>query len=269
MTPAEFVKKWPDADDRIRAHADVLMTTRVVAICANPSRPRVVGSGFFVSQGSSLYLISAAHVFAEQSLGGIENVLFFYTSASTAIQVAGQVRWARADHIDIGVIRLAEASPEWSGANTRQPIRLSDFGDLSTAGGADWFLLGGFPESKSRVDSTTGLLTGKPYGFLRQSAGNDAYVAHGLGSSTHVLLEFDQRKTVTFVGAQAARFPDPRGISGAPLWHVGFQEDGQLTSSVVAIAIEHRSKSRHKVIVCARVEPVVEMIAYLESQHAP
>ena len=111
----------------------------------------------------------------------------------------------------------------------------------------------------------SGNIVGRSYGFIKQPASDAAYAAHHLTPGQHVLLDFDQRRPVSFVGMPKARFPDPKGISGAPLWILRFHDDGQLSSRVVGVAIEHRSNLRHKVVVCARIESVMHMINSFEA----
>jgi hypothetical protein len=265
MKPEDYVARWPDVETRIHAHAKALLDNHVVAICADRQRPRVVGSGFLVQSSSALYLVSAAHVFEEQRLYGADDGLFFYVNDGTLGQaLGGTICHSKDPTVDTAILQLEASGLAWKDVSAPKPVRLEDLGDLSKAMPDDWFFLGGFPESKSRIDSLANKLVGHPYAMLKQQAPPEAYADHELTTGRHVLLEFNQKATVDFVGGSSARFPDPKGISGAPLWLVEFLGNGELASRVVGIAIEHRRKSRHKVIVCTRIESIIDMIDHLE-----
>ncbi|HET8870745.1 MAG TPA: hypothetical protein VFM48_09880 [Aquabacterium sp.] len=267
MTPADFATMWPDAEQRIRDHADRLLKTVVVALFANPKRPRLVGSGFFVAYKSGLYLVSARHVFAEQELLADGDSLFYYSSRDTINGISGRLLTSpgplRKDVVDIGILQVGKSHPAWSGDARRTPVTFDAFDDLSSSDGEELFLLAGYPETKSRIDPQSGTMLAKPYGLTRRSTHHEKYVALGLDPSTHIVVDFDQRKEQRFVGRPNAQFPKPQGMSGAPLWMLKFTESGDIETRIVGLGIEHRSDD--KAIVCVRAEPIMGLIQYMDA----
>ncbi len=216
-------------------------------------RPQRCGSGFFVSAGTTSYLVSAAHVFDPVKDG---HEPYFYIGPRTKRKLSGSARITRVpsgqdrrnDHLDIGVLRLEGPGlpPYREVEKYPVPIGALRAGALPREG--KQYLLVGFPGTKTRVDSAKREVTTKLYSYRNFSHPVSKYPSMGLNPQSHVAVIFDMKRSLGTDG-NTRTFPDPAEMSGSPIWLL-YDENGsddRTQTPVVAVAIEHR-KDQHAII---------------------
>ena len=99
------------------------------------------------------------------------------------------------------------------------------------------YLAAGYPETRARVlDYSTKRLDVEPYGIVCPDRSDPRY-----DPKEFVLLDFDQKKEVSFVGREGARrFPNPQGMSGALVWALQYDEGWHPFPFVVGIVIPRK-----------------------------
>lgn len=245
--------------------SNILSHHLVPLYTATPSgRPKLVGSSLLVSSGMNFYLVSAAHVFDELTTG---HELFFYIAPKVIRKLSGNLRLTkmplgkdrRADRLDVGVLKLeGPALPPYPKIQ-KYPLPISAFMSNALSREGKQYLLIGFPGSKNRTNPTARELKAKPYSFRNISAPISKYSELGLNPESHIVLSFDVKNTVR-KDSEIRAFPDPAGMSGAPIWLL-YDKNGPndpLQTPVVGIAIEHHKKER--VIVATDISIVFKLI---------
>jgi hypothetical protein len=213
-------------------------------------RPQLVGSSVLVSSGTSFYLVSAAHVLDELKAG---HELFFYIEPKTIRKLSGNLRLTKVppgedrklDRLDIGVLKLQGPTlPPYPGVR-KYPLPISAFMVNALPREAKQYLLVGFPESKSRANPAVRDLASEPCSFRNVSCPVSKYSELDVTPKHHIVLSFDVKQTVT-PSKEIRAFPNPRGMSGSPIWLL-YDENGPNDPNqtpVVGIAIEHHKTER-------------------------
>lgn len=227
-------------------------------------KPELVGSSFLVSSGVNFYLVSAAHVFDKLTTG---HELFFYIAPKVIRKLSGNLRLTKmplgkdrkADRLDVGVLKLeGPALPPYPKIQ-KYPLPISAFMTNALPREGKQYLLVGFPGSKNRTNPTARELKSKQYSFRNISAPISKYSELGVNPESHIALSFDVKNTVR-PDREIRAFPDPAGMSGAPIWLL-YDKNGPndpLQTPVVGIAIEHHKKER--VIVATDINIVFKLI---------
>jgi hypothetical protein len=238
----------------ITSLANVLARS-ILPLFAQVSRgkPKLVGSGFFVSSGTNLYLVPAAHVFDELK---VDHELFFYIEPNTKRKLSGSLRLTKTpegnnrklDRLDISVLRLeGPGLPPYPEVD-KYPLAVEALMPNALPRDGKQYLLIGFPESKSRANPIAREVASRMYGFRNASAAPQKYADLGVGTQSHVVLSFDRKRTVG-PDSQIRTFPEPAGISGSPVWLL-YDESGSndpVQTPVVGVAIEHH-KNKHAIV---------------------
>jgi hypothetical protein len=224
----------------------------VVPLFANGSngKPQLIGSSVLVSSEDCFYLISAAHVFDEIKAG---HELFFYITPKTIRKLSGSLRLTKLppcdnrkyDHLDIGVLKLEGlALPPYPQVN-KFPVPLSALMANALPREEKQYLLVGFPASKSRPNPVARDLVSEPYSFRNISAPLSKYAELKVESTDHIVLSFDVSQTV-MPNSEVRKFPDPKGMSGSPVWLLHDQNGSNnvYQTPIVGIAVEHRKQQR-------------------------
>lgn len=208
-------------------------------------RPALVGTGFLVSADGKPYLLSAAHIFDELRDGGR---LFFYVEPNRTRTLSGVLRTTpiasglsrQEDRYDVGVLLMQGPGlpPYPSVEKCCMPIGALVPRALPRA--RKTYIVTGFPASKTRANPSTRELLSNFYVFRNGSAPAERYAEVGVTERDHLLMSFDRKRAV-HPSRDVRAFPDPRGMSGAPVWLLYDEErekDPSLTP-IVGIAIEH------------------------------
>lgn len=248
--------------------ATILSRHVVPLFIEGQGKTHLCGSGFLVSAGASSFLISAAHVFDELR----DHNGFFYIEPKTKRSLSGQLRLTKApdgknrnqDTLDVGVLKLKSPGfPPYPAVN-KCPLSIGSLLPNALPREHKTYLLVGFPESQSRVNPVQKEIESKVYAFRNISHPTKKYAGFGIKPENHIAIVFDIKRSV---GSDNYRrqFPDPRGMSGSPVWllydeqelHDQKSDDSQKMF-VVGIAIEHRKE--HRAIVATDIGVALEMI---------
>ena len=213
-------------------------------------KPELVGSSFLVSSAADNYLISAAHVFDELAQG---NELFFYIKPTITAKLSGELRRTKVpnekdrnhDRLDIGVLKLDKSiNPPYLGVQ-KYPVPIEALIPNALPRDGKHYLLVGFPETKSRINPVAKELKSKLYSFRNTSAPAIKYHELGLDASSHIVMNFQIRRTVS-PNKEIRTFPKPQGMSGSPVWLL-YEEDGSNDPSqtpIVGVLIEYYSSKK-------------------------
>ena len=88
-------------------------------------------------------------------------------------------------------------------------------------------------------------MVSEPRNFRNVSGPDSKYGELNVTPQHHIVLNFDVKRTVT-PSKEIRAFPNPRGMSGSPLWLL-YDENGPNDPNqtpVVGIAIEHHKTAR-------------------------
>lgn len=210
-------------------------------------RPSLSGTGFFVTAGRDIFLVSAAHVLDTAKSNG----LFFYTAPGTIRHLSGDLLRSKGegdrgnDLIDVGVLRLSnESVPPYPNVD-KFPMDVSYLRAGYRPRTAKDYIFIGFPATKSKVSGALGEVMVTPYAFRNEPIGEGEYESHGLDPQTHIALRLDVRRGFG-PGGTKQHFPNPYGMSGSPIV-VLFDHSGPNNDRVfpvAGVATTYRESSR-------------------------
>jgi len=242
--------------------ADILLSFSIPLYLLDNNRPWLCGTGFIVRTPNGHFLVSAAHVLDDAK----EKKIFFYSASNKPRPVRGPLlrssdRMSRhSDPFDIAVVKLIDGDmPPFAGVNKRA-IDISWLYAKQRPRTGKMYVIIGFPQSKSRVSSST--VEVKSYPYRSSSIEESEYYKFGLNPDTHLALPLNLKVGFDPEGKHR-NFPKPQGISGAPIFEL-YREDEKESLSifpVVAIGIEYRS--RDKILIGTDIHIVLDMIEKL------
>jgi hypothetical protein len=237
--------------------------------------PEPIGTCVLLRLGSARLLLTAAHVvdnFVDEDMfvpgnGRLEGVR---ARGVTMNPRPGKTR--DDDLVDVGVLRV----------NPDHPLTVDEDFLTPAAIGIEepWsqrsvYLSLGYPTKKTVVDPVARKVAPWPVKYVGCPATVATHRKLGVHSSTHVVIEFDQRQTVTDEGVRAVM--KPNGMSGGGVWWWRNARDayGLPEARLTAILIEHRRQQ--KVFVATRVRYHIavirrnwpDLISYLEGFPTP
>jgi hypothetical protein len=230
-------------------------------------RPVSIGSGLLTKHLGKPYLITAAHVVADNHADG---PLYIYSGAAEKRALAG-TWFANPDarngannigKMDVAVLRLL--SPEQPSLSISGKGCLSSDNFLSLAsdhsfhGRQSAFLLTGFPSSKARLKLHRNELESELFSLLTHEAPLETYRYEGLDPNFFLLLKISAKSL--FRNGIRVHAPDLNGMSGSPIWLLGAEgEEEQAPGFPVAgIAVEHCKASES--IVAIRADAVAHLL---------
>jgi hypothetical protein len=211
-------------------------------------KPEGCGTGLLVSRNDQVFLVTAGHVIGDHEYN---KKLFFYVNRNTTRNLLASFRKTfslypdhKDDRLDIAVLRLDGFNSLPFGKSVKRPLPFSALKPFATPRDKKHYLVTGFPGSKSRYHVPSKLVRSAPYAAYCMSAELE-YQKYNFLEETHIALNFDQRDVHAGDFGHSLNFPDPRGMSGSPVWLL-FDENGNnpIDTPVVGIMIEHRSDKR-------------------------
>lgn len=237
-------------------------------------RPLVVGTGFFVAVAGETFLISAAHVFDYIEAG---HRLYIYTDRGTQRILDGYRYMSQLlpsgnrddDPIDIGVMLLrGVALPPYPDVK-KLAVPWESLAPRDVDREGKQYVFVGFPSSQSKANSTTRMLTSTGHGYMTTSIPKDDYpkvriapkTVQRISMDTHIAMPLDTKRTATVRGELRA-FPKPHGMSGAPLWRLGTEDEGGPR----IVGVLTRLDDRRHVVIASDITPALEMISLLLEQ---
>lgn len=229
------------------------------------------GSGFIIEKDNGLYFVTAAHVYDHHST---DEPLVIFKGQTELLQLNGNSKKTASnkinredDQLDIAVISLPLDSWETLSEIDKEIIVMQQI-DCDTASIPDCrFIVAGYPLTKNEPDIKAKTINPVCYVWIAKSVAEDSYKRRKLCKSKNLLIQFNQKNTMRSDGVEGHMFPEPRGISGAPVWRtVGRRNhrgllvvDGAL---VVGVLIEHIKEEKSFLV--TSIDVVISMINELE-----
>ncbi len=131
---------------------------------------------------------------------------------------------------------------------------------LSVAPRRSFYLVVGYPVSRSRVHRNKGTLSSGQFTLTTVPSSSDVYKRLDLSEDTHLAVEFHRQQSRNTLGHTTA--PKPIGASGGGIWRFdSLVGPADTRDTLVAISIEWHRK-RDKVIIGSRMPLVIEAIRH-------
>ncbi|WP_254996844.1 trypsin-like peptidase domain-containing protein [Pseudomonas sp. S12(2018)] len=230
-------------------------------------RPELIGTGFVIDFHDRYYFVSAAHVMDHHEY---EQPLFYFTNTKNRQYIQGASRTSsqdianrKNDHIDLTVVKLpiGQGQPEDEIGKRAIPSSLiaQDTSKIDDCR----LILSGYPLTKQKPDDKNKLLNTSCYTWIGKSISNDVYRRLKFKKSKNLLVQFERKNIVGLDGLRGTMFPEPRGVSGSPVWQtVGYRNeerilviDGFLLAGVL---IEHIPEG--KCFLATSIDIVMQMV---------
>jgi len=223
-------------------------------IAERPNKPpRLVGTGFIFPYASQHYLISAAHVLEEHYQDG--QSIHYYIQPGIPHRLDGPAFLTSPssgnrddDIIDVGIVRLESPLPM---ENTLKQI--VPFERLKTGMdhvGEKVYMAIGYPATQINPDYEAKTFSPSAMVYWNRLADEEIYKRKGLSTKSHILIEYDRKRSMLSDDIEGTT-PDPRGMSGCPVWCLGDLKaiDVSGPTPIVGIAIEHDRENKCMVAV--------------------
>lgn len=277
---AEFDRRQPPPEMLAKLQLGVLKLAEQLAwryavpLFDDHTHPGLIGTGFLLhDRVGQQYLITADHVFDEAETRWRDRGsprqprMCVYTGVETMQELSGRVMRPKegspSARYDVAAMVLAGGAPLWEGKPRDSVLVDSVLQYLREDARESYFLTTGYPESRARVERyPTDRIAARPFGIACPGASNARY-----DPESFVLLSLDRKRQQTITSAGVTgRFPDPRGMSGSPVWALHFDPDWNPHPFLTGIVIEQAPRERF--VVCTRIRAAVELIAMLNSENA-
>jgi hypothetical protein len=192
-------------------------------------RPQAIGTAFMVEAAGAKYVVTAGHVPRHG-----ERIAVYPTGERAKMVVGPQFHADRnspyAENIDLCIVRIPN---EFSDSyHPWEALKLADLvaqpRDRSAV-----YALSGAPVSKVKVNPHKKEISSLTITHVSHEVDPSLYAEMGIQRASHLLLHLDRHNTK--IGETSKVFPDPHGLSGAPIWRV---DNGQLR--LVGVAVKSR-----------------------------
>jgi hypothetical protein len=218
-----------------------------------------VGSGLLLTADNRFFMITAAHVIAEQYekvfviLGDKEQQLGGKL-VSTPLPASGK---RIDDKIDISIMELLDNNLITTIQANYSFLTLSDLDIDHKVSGP--YLSVGFPAAKTK--SYKGKLEVAPYPLQADVREDFDYVKLGFNPLTHIALMFEGG-VVSASNPVPHKTPAMNGVSGSGVWHNGnyLKGDPVTQKKLVGIFIEKSASHNRTVMMVTRIAVVTEML---------
>ena len=215
--------------------------------------PEAIGTCVLLRVGPARLLLTAAHV-VDEFLG--EDILILGNGLLEGIRAQGvridppKGKTREEDRIDVGILRVNSDHQLTIDGDFLTPASI---GIDEPIRGSPTYLALGYPVKKTVVDSVARRVAPWPVKYVGVRSSPLTYNRLRLHPSTHVVIDFDQRRTVTDEGIRAVM--KPKGMSGGGVWwwrNASLDNKYELPDArLTAILIEHRRTER--VFIATRV----------------
>ncbi|MGH9755032.1 MAG: hypothetical protein ACREA2_19825 [Blastocatellia bacterium] len=215
-------------------------------------RPQSFGTGLLVSAIAGSFLITAAHVIREIRKG---RDVYFYIEPRTKLHLSfhpylitnpPEGKDEDQDILDIGVLQFIGPRLPPYPAVDKWPLDVDYLLPNAMPREGKTYLIQGFPGSQGRVNPKNRNIKSKVYGYRNISHPTEQYKKLGVTPESHIAIIFERKRGIGPDG-QTRVFPDPRGMSGSPVWllYDGQEEPSdQKQLRVVGIANKHLKDQR-------------------------
>lgn len=224
-------------------------------------KPALVGSGFFVSKGTSNLLVSAAHVLDQAK----KSLLYYYIETGTKRHVTGKLvtnthsGLRETDKLDLGAVLLdgSHQPPYPQVEKFALPEAMLNRRSIPSATSRYGFV--GFPASRSRIRNRPAQVIVQPYAHVGSLASLTQYQAERLDPSTHLCLNFNKKKSYDLLG-NGRSFPKPHGISGSPIFHLFDEGDPEQAESFLLAGVVTTWLPSSNLVFGAGIRAVIELL---------
>lgn len=218
--------------------------------------PAAYGSGVFIEYKGEYFIISAAHVLAENY-----NELFLILK-DKELKVGGSlynspmpVSGVRDDDkIDISVLKVDEVSKIELLRNF-VPLNIGEIEVSHKIQEFGTYFSLGFPVSKTKKLWGKNEIKSTAFSYQSQIIPNYDFEKDGFHESTTIALKFDGKVTSSS-NPYTHKAPQLYGVSGSGLWRF-FEKDKK---SLVGIMIEKETGSGAKAVLATRIDVVIKII---------
>lgn len=230
-------------------------------------RPDLVGTGFTIDFHGRCYFVTAAHVMDHHEY---EQPLFYFVNQEKYQRIQGPYRTSsedvanrKNDQVDVVVVKLppGEGYPEPSIQKSAIPSHLITR-DTSKIDDCR-LILSGYPLTKHNPDDKNKLINTTCYTWLGKSIPEEIYRRFKLTKAKNLLIQFERKHTLGLDGAKGMMFPEPRGVSGSPVFHtIGYRNEERILVIegflLAGVLIEHIPEA--KSFLATSIDIVMEMI---------
>jgi hypothetical protein len=234
----------------------------IVPICRDVrGSPKVIGTGFLITDSGMNFLVSAAHVLDEMFV----DEHYFPISPKVRCRIAGHCLYSGIpdsatrddDRLDVGIVILEIELGTLGPGFGILGMPLSRLAPFNPTREEKWFAFYGFPASTADVNPVSKRFLPLAATYCGQSVPAARYAQFGVKTQTHVVLPFE-RKNVFGNDGLRRHFPKPAGMSGSPLWELRPLANGGRR--IVGVMTRH--KERHRVVVATDVGFVVDFLSH-------
>lgn len=231
--------------------------------------PDLVGSGFIISKYGRSFLITAAHVYDNNSR---QNAIFFYTGGPGVSYIEGFFKVSECvnrteDKLDFAVVMLSYDvifNEHWAVVDSADVVC-----DASSIVDGR-FIFSGYPLGRHKINKKEKAVDFRCFSWVGNLVPDSKYESVGVTKENNLLIKFKNKHATTVEGVGGYQFPKPDGISGGPVWvALGKRNDRkQLVIDEVKLAgliIEYHPS--HEVMLATSIDRVMEYVDELYKQY--
>ena len=228
---------------------------------AKPNQ-HAAGSGILLNIAEKYFIVTAAHVFSEQS------EKLYVIASEEAISLGGMLYTTPIpkfgsrldDKIDLAIIEIEGDIA----TKIKTEYKFIELNDILLGHGMDpdsRYLAIGYPLTKTKKIWGKNELKAKPFAAVLKVAENFHYKKFKFSFNSHIAIEFNS-EIVSENNLKTHLSPSLEGISGGGLWYLPdfLEKDSNYTKKLIGITIELVNGPTNKVIVATRIDLVTEFL---------
>lgn len=211
------------------------------------------GCGVFVKSDDKYYILSAAHVLAEQ----IDNKYIILKDKELFIggnifsSTMPPTNNREDDLIDVSIIQLDIDSAQ-SLLTRFNPISKDKLGFKHDIKNTTTYLISGYPKTKSKSNAKSKIIQSKIFSYRTKPNFDFDFTKSGFDYQKTIAVSFDGHIT-SKSNPHKHKAPDVDGISGSGLWYIDIEMNQMF---LVGIVIQYIKKRPNKAILATRIDYV-------------
>ncbi|MPQ82914.1 hypothetical protein F0170_02250 [Pseudomonas sp. MAFF 730085] len=233
----------------------------------NSGRPDLIGTGFVIDFHGCFYFVTAAHVMDHHEY---EQPLFYFTNQINRQHIQGSFRTSSQDvanrnndQVDLIVVKLPAGKGCPDESIQKSAISLDLITRDTSKIGDCRLILSGYPLTKYKPDENKKLLNTVCYTWMGKSISDETYRRFKFEKNQNLLIQFERKNTMGLDGLKGMMFPEPRGVSGSPVWHtIGYRNEERILVIegflLAGVLIEHIREG--KFFLATSIDTVMEMV---------
>ncbi|RMQ37673.1 hypothetical protein ALP86_02089 [Pseudomonas amygdali pv. mori] len=231
--------------------------------------PDLLGSGFILRKYNRSFLITAGHVYDNNSR---ENAIFFYTGDSEVSFIKGFFKVSECvnradDKLDLAVVMLEYDvifNKHWAVVDSAD-VACDTFKLVDGR-----FIFSGYPLGRHKINRKGKEVDFHCFSWVGNIVPDFKYTSVGATKENNLLIKFKNKHAATVEGVKGYQFPKPDGISGGPVWVALGKRNGrkQLVIDEVKLAgviIEYHPS--HDVMLATSIDRAMEYVDELYDQY--